>query len=1459
MSKDIQNLDNLFGITSGEPKKNKEVNIKKNNDIENLNNIFGINEETSKAVDNKYNTSFEKAQLNLNTDLTNRDYVSEYDDPFNTDNGLTDLNELRANRQSWGSKAATGIGRVGVKVVAEVAKMPGMIGGAIAAPFAEEGEGWDTFVNNSWIKTINQMNEDINSEALPVYVKKAVSEGNLWDNISSIDFWATDGADGIGYIASMMVPGAALKGLGVGKYLSQIRGLKGVLSAQKADVITATVANTLFEAGAEAGNAMENFQKDMDTKLANGEISPEQYEEMKLQKARLGRDIFLSNAVILAGPNALQANMLWGKSINKTMSKLVDGGDGALAKTVVEPKLYQKVLNRTGDVLKATGSEGLWEEGMQMSVENMFTKSAKKGQLTDNPFNDFNISELGDSYLDTISSTEGQKAMFLGAFLGGGMQAYSGAKTDITNRKSTQSLLDTGNNAIDAFYKTMQTDLYNEDGTINSEKAKEKFEAFGRVEQLNIMYNQAVQKQDKEALEKLRDLAATQLAYGFIMNEDLGLEVLQEHLNASSQFDEIVQREQEIGNKTSKKDIIDNVMSKAKTLEKAYRNFNDFAPTLINPTLNENQTQEDVVNFTNTLRGNYISNKANINLNENTLSDLKKKRQNILEDLDLNSELVIGDETIQEQEQNDERLKQVTKDIKEIQTNLDRLKKLDKNFWNTEHIQKAFDRSTKEKKQLEKETSPEVVANNDIVLEQIRNLNSTEELMNFNKNLDDSLKNNPVIVDALEDRGKEVIQENKLKQELQQQEKLNKDKEVFQEDADFGTSTTNTTTVTASETNITNGLETIQTSDNPEVTNNDEIFDESPLNIVTLKENTNPENSDKNQGSARIISTYKETGESIPGLESFVDFEKTPRDKTKDKVTFSLGDITKQKQDKELELIFNKIKKGVAVTQEEITALENYLPIKVILTNGKNSASSFIDSMSHPNPDIVARETLPLRKAIIASLIENKGDFKGIEGKVEKQFSGTLKLGEQNSNILELDVFKGMSQEDMIKYFKKNTVYVSNKGVVKYTATDAIDDTKSLSSKNKGEVFLKIPMINGEIFYLKLNVNRLTDEKARDTFELIKLRSDVLNKKEEFTFEQLEEYIQVYLPSLRTEFDFIKRNTDSIDVTLERLINFIVYSQNTNAKTKLILGQDGTLVLGELLHKVNAQIPEWSGQLESYTYTNETLNNLTEEQEQAIIEYLKYKRHNVLITKDDDFTFNNNDYIKYLLGLNSDYSILSTNAVVNEPTFQGYSNIYLNQSVVNNNKSKSKEIASEEIKSEDINYENPEDLLASLENQYGDDVVQTIQPIAPSEIVVQQTIEHDLIGKEIEAKEPTTKEIIKGKIKSVEVNKIKKGQFRLILDNNEIIAWNESNPNNFTWVKKNNSEPIKIIKSDNLKDIFKNADIKTKSKIVAITAKQLGMMDKVNPKDMESSFNELFKELKDNESLQNEIKKICGI
>lgn len=1381
MTKDIENLNKLFGIEQTDPKKPAK---KVNKDIQNLNNLFGITEEESENLTKKSNNIFDNAKKDLSLDLTNRDYISEYDDPYNTDMGMTDLNELRANRQSGVTKGLTGVGRIATKVVAEVAKMPGMIVGGLAAPFAEEGEGWETFVNNSWIKSINEANEYINEDILPVYVKKAVQEGNLWDNISSVDFWATEGADGIGYIVSMMVPGTALKGLGAGKYLSQVKGLKGLISAQKADVVTATIANTLFEAGAEAGNAMENFQKDMDAKLSSGEITQEEYEQLKLQKATLGRDIFLANSLILLGPNALQANMLWGKGVNRTASKLLDN-EGKLLKSVVNPSTYQKIVNRGKNILGATVSEGFWEEGMQSTVEKMFSESAEKGELTSNFFKNFNGNELGNAYLDTITSTDGQKAMFLGAFLGGGMSAYHGAKSDIANRKTTQSLLDVGNTAIDAFYKTMQTDLYNEDGSINVERVKEKFESFGQIEQLNLMYNEAVQKQDKEALEKLRDLAATQLAYGFIMNEDLGLQVLEEHLKASSQFDEIVQREQDAGNKISKQEIIENVMSKAKVLEKAYTNFNDFAPSLINPELKENQSEEDVQNFTNTLRGNYLSNKANIDLNEKTLAKLKKQRQAVLEDLGLSSELVIGDETISEQEQSDERLKKVTEDIQEVETNLNRLKKLDKGFWNKEHLQKSFNRFTKEKKQLEKETSPEVLQNTEDIITKINSLETLQELKDYWGSLDESHKANVAISDIVSDKSKELIEKEKLQKELKEVETVEKDTETFQEDADFGTNTETTTTTKAVDKPIINDLETIQSSENPEVDKDGNQFDKSPLSVVNLKENTNPEHSDKNQGAARLISTYKDTGEPIPGLEAFVEYEKTPRDKTKDKVTFSLGDITAQKQDKELKSILDKLKQGEKLSDKEITALENYLPIKVTLSNGKNSASSFLDAMSHRNPEIVARETLPLRKAIIKALIDNEGDFKGIEGKVEKQFTGTLQLGEQNNNILELDVFKGMSEQEKINYFKKNTVYVSNKGVIKYTATDAIDNTKSLKSSNRGEVFLKIPMINGEMFYLKLNTNRLSDEKAEATFELIKLFSNVSNKKQELSSGELEEFINTNLPALKTEFDFIKRNEDDINITLEKLINFIVFSQNTNAKTRLEVKPNGTLLLGELLHKFNEKLPEFDDKIKHYYYTNEILNSLSGVQRQSIIDYLKYKRHNVLITKDNVATFNNEDYIKYLLGINSDYPILSTNAVVNEPTFQGYSNIYLNQGITN--KAEKKVKPAEETK--EIPLDNPEDLLSSLEGMYGDDIVTTpVQPKATDNVV-----------------------------------------------------------------------EVKQVKSNNLKDIFNQADSKMKAKITMVIAKQLDMVDKINPKNIEESFDKLYENLKDNESLQNEIKKICGI
>jgi hypothetical protein len=1223
--------------------------------------------------------------LGLNTGLND----SRYDKDLNWFTHVNEedvggsINEFRAQNQPWLSKFGGGVGRVGVKVLAEVAKMPGMVLGGIAAPFAKEGEGWETFVNNPWIKSINNLNEEINTELLPVYVKKAVQEGNLWDNITSIDFWATEGADGIGYIASMMVPGAVLKGLGVGNKLSNLTKNLGKLSInpKTADVVTATLANTMLEAGAEAGNAMENFQKDMDRRVSlpitdKDYISPEQYEAMKVQKARLGRDIFMANSVILLGPNALQANMLWGKTLNKSMSKLVNAGDGTLTKAVVEPKWYQKLGNRVGDIGKATASEGFWEEGMQMTVEEMFTHSAKKGQLTSNMLKDFNFGELGEAYLDTISSTEGQKAMFLGAFLGGGMQAYSGMKTDIADRKATQSLLDLGNNAIDAFYNTMQTDLYNEDGTPNKEKLKEKLESFGTIEQLNIMYNNAVQAQDKEALEKLRDLAATQLAYGFIMNEELGLEVLQAHLEASSQFDEIVQREQEAGNKTTKQDIIKNVMSKATVLEKAYRNFNDFAPALVKPALQEGQTQEDVINFTNKLRGKYISNKANIHLNENTLSDLKKKRQEVLEDLGLNSELVIGDETIQQQEQNDERLKQVTKDIKEVETNLERLKKLDRNFWNTEHVQKAFNRSTKEQKQLEKETSPEIAENNDAVIEQINNATSHKEL-------DDIKSDNKIIQDKIQDRKKQLQEEELVKREAElqaQKESENLENETNSLDLDL---------LKENSKNLKKG----DTVLNP-ITGEIETIEEITENSITLNGETyefESEISDNNSSSDVEIKSINavpegtsKTDAKTPGVgnKEYTDYLQEFRNKKGDVVTFELNLNNLNDETRKAVEMYNSGK-----ISENRDFLINNLPITFIY-NGKVKSFSAFPS-KHPSALTFRTNMIDVlsqgyKLEDLSTIVSNQevADFnnkKDAEGKPVK------------NNILDIDYVKNELSKDTSKL----TLYHINKNGQPVLVTDAKDtldvSIKSRLENQKGQIFLVIKNYKGDNIPVKLNFNRLDSVKssslARLYSEVLK-NQDLLNQpiKALDLNENTKDLYNELIKTFEAELKLLNKSNPQL-TNVNELIEALVFENSFNDKK----------IIRKLDNDENPYI--------EYNNKEYYLNSVEEIEELA--NDLQSKFHNVVtITTDQNINkslnFQNPDYLQYLFEnkiLTTDLDTENGSFVVTSGNGKQGSELWIDSSIVVKNQKPSKSTTISKPQQSDIESKkvNKEQELKSLE------------------------------------------------------------------------------------------------------------------------------------------------------------------
>ena len=208
------------------------------------------------------------------------------------------LNEFRANEQSWQDHLGIGSLRTVAKAATEIAKLPGVIGGIgiMAADgltggnLVAENEGFETAFNNQWIKFFDGLNEDV-KEALPVYVKESVANGDFFDKIGSSAFYATEGADGAGYMLGALAPGglfkyfggaakmfgASIKAAKLAKYGEGIEaGRKAIKAAnitiKNIDQYMIPAFNTIAEAGAESkgvwdgmesrkGEAYTNFQK----------------------------------------------------------------------------------------------------------------------------------------------------------------------------------------------------------------------------------------------------------------------------------------------------------------------------------------------------------------------------------------------------------------------------------------------------------------------------------------------------------------------------------------------------------------------------------------------------------------------------------------------------------------------------------------------------------------------------------------------------------------------------------------------------------------------------------------------------------------------------------------------------------------------------------------------------------------------------------------------------------------------------------------------------------------------------------------------------------------------------------------------------------------------------------------------------------------------------------------------
>lgn len=1308
---------------------------------------------------------------------------SKYDSNFNW-NAEADyediqgsINEHRAQEQSGLAQVGLGIGRTGIKALTEIAKLPGVVGGIIASPFVEENERFDTAFNNKWIKSIDQFQNKINTDILPVYTAKAVKEGNLWDNISSTSFWATDGADGLGFIIAMMAPGAVFEYAGLGgkliqslsktsKFAGMVEKTEAGVSALKYMGITgknidsslAVMGNTIFEAGAEAKGVGDHLDRkknefiqketlkilsNLDNQRRLGQITIEQYNELsqnaslkaeesfKEQRALAMRDTFVSNVGILLGPNAIMHKAIWGKA-GKTFTK----AESSILNTL------KGIGKRVGI---ATVSEGFWEEGSQTSIENLnINRAMSKKAGKNNSFYTFGEAAFGQldrnsdyakEYINTVSSLDGQKAIFLGAALGGGMMSIQGYRSDNRNKTQTNSILDGIQSQITYFNDTFDNDIYQKDDKgdyifkkdlegnntterlINNKKVVEVAKALNFTEQQSELFDKAVESGNIEVVENLKQQAIFNMILPAIHNGEMGLQALEQKLNEDSKFNEIIERDKTSDEKDKAKNFIKETLETAKYLQKQNEKFQDFSKDIIE-LKNHKATPEQKKDFLNKLNSSYLNVKHQLKQNEKSLKILEEKRNNIFEELgidplyDSNSEFPISkmkgdilsnDDIIERAKKTKEiielnpLLSKIDLEYNDLKNKIEKSKKDISDIWQDKLIDKSFDDYIKIDNELEKEVSEEKVQEVDEITNLLNEkLSETDEFgeNELTQEEYEALLNNETVPEktkaAIVEIQKEKVEQLPTKAEKETKRNLNraeiegvnekdiaKDDSIYkEEDEDVANS-------------FINSKEVIE----PEIKNN-------PLGHKIQRDlliKSNP----------KLAEKYKK-------------FEKTPRDKREDEVTFSLGDFINNDTVKD---IWNNFLKTDKIDKSGIKWLEEYLPIKVTLSNNEEQCSSFLKSKKG-SPNFESYE-LPLRKAIVKALIENKGDFTKFKGSVQGQGKGKLNLDNVSTqnNVLDISTLKELSKLDLLKYLKDNTYIVNYDKQLVHAKTGKISInsfSNVIKSFHSGDVFLVFTRPNGEQVPIKLNNKRIVQEKAKAIVKLLALISNVIKTGQSdnvLSDKDFKDFLNKNIGEnaynqLKSEINFTKRNNNNL--RLRQILNYVVFSQNNNDISKLFLDEQGNLTVGRLLQKVNEDLQsennDFDKNLTAIGFTGFAGQNIDgflkdelDNNEQArfnhLVRFIMYKKTNIIASE-----FENDNYVEHVFGINNKESLVSTNVSVDKDMFEGYSDIFLNNEVTTleddkNNAKELKEIENTEIPlAKEVVYNEP---IFNIESKLG--------------------------------------------------------------------------------------------------------------------------------------------------------------
>lgn len=579
-------------------------------------------------ADNKFSLTPQKDELNSFSKINASEYGKDIS-LFSSDSEASSiLNEQRAQSQGAAEQLLKGLGHLASTVGTEILKTPGYIGGALASPVME-GSLIDNIVDNQWLNAFDSLDQSIKDQ-MPIYITKEVEEGNIGRKLLSSAWWATTGAEGIGFMLSMFAPGQALKAIGlgakVGKGLEVLAkesklakavtagilkntpdGLKMTANAMKRIDSTAAVAlNTYVESAAEAANTFDNVKKEYLQRNPNASD-----EEANKIAGDYAAKVMKANIGVLALSNVFDELFLF---------KGFAGGAEQIAKDSVFGKIFTNGIINSDEVAKLSrkgvkdfikqaplkiGSnfvkEGLFEEGLQTKIQQHY-EAVASGKTNAS----FTEEVLGDYFESLFNDPEMQEAVVLGGILGSGASMF-GLASDIKaenemlygkqsytpsaigkffgkkEKQGSKGLLNIMNENFINSTRTIH-DIAEKDGVgnlvtengklkINEGKLKELVEQKQGLLLLNQLHNIAILEGNKNEEEYFGDLLSFNYFMPFL-EQDGGFEVLNEHIS-NQLVDLMVKKSVDAGGKTPTDQEKELLKTKLLNKAKEYKNIYD--------------------------------------------------------------------------------------------------------------------------------------------------------------------------------------------------------------------------------------------------------------------------------------------------------------------------------------------------------------------------------------------------------------------------------------------------------------------------------------------------------------------------------------------------------------------------------------------------------------------------------------------------------------------------------------------------------------------------------------------------------------------------------------------------------------------------------------------------------------------------------------------------------------------